>query len=392
MKRFPLLWNILIAAAALFAAAFLLLRWIGTAEDGLHFACIYAPGSADAMDYDAVAAGMAEDGYQVTVTASSDAAADAEKAIRGGTSLLVVGLDAVPADDALLQTAAAHQAVLLFTGVYPGAEYLESGTNAYYIGSHAENAGEMLGNAAAMAYRAGTLPDTNGDLLLEYLSAGADSDYSRLALQCALQEAEHYGVYTQSCLPQTADAAAVETAASDTEAGQTASSAAVSAAAAESAALSAAADSAQTAASAAQSLTPAESWQNADAAPEIIFCFGADAVQQAEDGLQAMNWADSGVQLYVYAASRAQAERAAQDTRCARIVYYDRDTVTQFALQMLLNAAQQKHITQGTGLSVSDASSVWVPLAPWPAVSAADSAASAADSTASDASPADSAA
>jgi hypothetical protein len=356
--------TILLLAAAVWAVQ----RWIDTGTAAARAVCIYSAESAQALDVEAVSAALEAGGLSASVIETDDVAEQAQASLRDGASVLIVSLDAVPENKSLLDAAQTHDADLFFTGIYPGDDYLDAYDKAYYVGSRPEYAGELIGRAAAMAWRAGTLPDANGDLLAEYLAAGSGAPAETM-LESALAECEHYGVYTQPCrIAYAADAQAAD------------SSSAAADAQAVSGAADAAAASAATDASAQSVLaqTPETDWDGLDFEPEVILCFGGSACTDARSAADARGWtsrADPPV-FFAVTESFTQAQQAA-DSGCSTVIYYDSAAVSTAVSQMVLNLCRQNYIAQDTGLSPDAHRALWVPYQTYTAAAAdaADSAA-----------------
>ncbi len=351
-----------IAKAALAAvlllglAGFIFYTWVHAGTNAETAVCLYAPGAAEALDYESIVTTLDQAGISATLDANKDdVLAAAERHVNAGATVLVIGLDAAPTDDALLQAASAKNANLFFVGVYPGDDYLNSYDKAYYIGSRPEYGGELAGKAAAMIYRNGVIADQTGNALLDYLSTPLDNNAQKTLLQYTLAECEHYGVYSESSL--TPHAAADSSASSEaggttleTELGLNTGAASGAAFTPDYSTLSEGAAALQTA------------WADLEYQPEIIYCFGASALQSAEEYAKCSGWLDRAcpVQFICFTKNLREAQQA-DDGICGTIVYYNAEAASEAISQMILNLTQQNDIAESTGLSLDENDALWVP-------------------------------
>ncbi|MCI2047608.1 MAG: hypothetical protein LKJ90_07825 [Faecalibacterium sp.] len=329
--------------------------WVHAGANAESAVCVYAPSAAPALDYESVVQTLDEAGIAATLDPNEDdVLAAAKRHLDAGATVLVIGLDQAPEDDSLLQAANAKNANLFFVGAYPGDDYLNSYDKAYYIGSHAEYGGELAGKAAAMIYRNGVIADQTGNALLDYLSTPLNADAEKTLLRYTLAECEHYGVYSESSL--TPHAAADSSASSEagtsleTELG-------LHTGTAESAAFTPDYSSLSEGAAALQA-----AWVDLEYEPEILYCFGAPALQSAEEYAQCSGWMDRAcpVQFICFTQSLVEAQQA-DDGTCGTIVYYDVDAASAAVSHMILNVIQQNYIAESTGLSLDENDALWVP-------------------------------
>jgi nucleotide-binding universal stress UspA family protein len=346
-----------LAGAVLIAfAVFIVSRWVKAGAAAQTVGILYAPGASQALDYDAVAEKLSESGIAASAKQSGiDVLADAENQIAAGSTVLVIGLDEAPADNAILKAADAKNADLFFVGTYPGDDFLNSYDKAYYIGSRPEYGGELGGQAAAMAYRNGVIADQTGNALLDYLAAGVETDTQKTLLASTLSECEHYGVYSESSL--TAHAPADSSASSQAGTSLEKELLGNQHAAASSEAFVPDYSSLSEGAAALQ-----QQWEELEYQPEIIYCFSAESLSYAEEYARASGWLDRAcpVQLLCYLSSKAEAQQA-DDGICGTILYYDRDMIGSCVVEMIGNIAQQNYIAEGTGFSLDENSALWVP-------------------------------
>lgn len=338
-----------LVSVLLLAAAGLLFRvWLQSGTVRHRVACLYSNASAYALDYETVVQQLNEAGMDAAAYQTQDLADQAGTCLAGGASVLVVGLDAVPADTSLLEAAARYSADVFLVGTYPGDDYMASYDKVYYVGSRPEYAGELAGQDAALAYRGGAIPDLTGNLLLDYLSAGMEDGNAAVTLAYAVQECEHYGVYSQSCLPQyTAEAEAEEEAE----------------------------EAADSDAALAEPFTPPEGMSEGAAAlaqawltrvyePELIYCAGLDALVSAQEYADFAGWStrENPVSYVLFTDSLGEAQQGVS-RGCATVIYYDAEAVGKCIVQMCINLAQQNYIAEDTGFAPDEHSSLWVPYA-----------------------------
>lgn len=327
-----LLLSVLLAGAALWVWR----AWVqsGTAPHTV----LYLYGSSSvSLQQDPLLAALRENGLDAAAVQTSDVLAAAEEASRGGTSVLILELEQAPSDMGLLKTAAAHDTQLFFVGAYPGSSYLDSYDAAYFIGSRDAFAGELAGDAVAMAYREGTLADADGNLLLDYLSAADESPAQAARQESLLTECEHYGVYTESAL----SALQEQTQAEDAQS-VTADSPAATAVPAE--------------------LSLSTRWADLAYDPDVLLCYSQEQFAEAKAAAQAAGWLDRASPIY-FAATAASREQAVQMQAdgCNIVVYYDVQAVTDTVTQMVLNFSRQDYIAQGAAYSPDEHRALWLP-------------------------------
>ena len=232
----------------------------------------------------------------------------AARLLEQGARMLIVAQDDAAVSAALLQRAQTAGAAVLFVGQSPEASALAVGENVWYLGSLAAYGGELLGHAMAMDYRDGLTADANGDHLLQYyLYQSEDTPDQRQLAAYALEESEHYGVYTAPVSYTGGDGAPL---AFDAEAlaGQT--------------------------------------------PPEAILCTNAQDARAALAVAAALGWLDSEQPVRVYAAAdtpQQADELVSEGVRAA--AFYDPAAIAGAAAQMALNALEFQFVGLDTGLA-----------------------------------------
>lgn len=241
------------------------------------------------------------------VTVSGDPLEQARTLLEQGALALVLDMAHTPDDPAAFSALAAeYQTPLIWLGEYPGRAALDY-ENCWYVGSDPAQAGELLGQEAAMLFREGSAADRNGDLLLQYIWAGStDFSGSSTLKKYILDECEHYGVYT-------AEVASLNAGEQDL---------------AEQAALELAELSAQ---------------------PEILYFSDPLALESMELARPSLPWWAEGESLPVLttAASKEEASELIQNGRAFAVAWYDGEAASELTAAMLLNAASLSFVGQG---------------------------------------------
>lgn len=117
-----------------------------------------------------------------------------------GAVVLILALDTplTTEDQSSLLSLTESGITLLFAGQAPGKDFLDQCNDlAWYVGSDAALAGELLGAQAAALVRSGEAADQNANHLTEYVWASSgDTPQYQDFLHYTLDELEHYGTYT----------------------------------------------------------------------------------------------------------------------------------------------------------------------------------------------------
>lgn len=241
------------------------------------------------------------------VTVSGDPLEQARVLLDQGVLALVLDMAQAPGDPAAFsELAAEYQIPLIWLGVYPGKEALEY-ENCWYVGSDPAQAGELLGQEAAMLFRDGTAADQNGDLLLQYVWAGNTGFSGSATLRkYILDECEHYGVYT-------AEVGSLNGSAQDL---------------AEEAALELAEPAAQ---------------------PEILLCSDPQALESMELARPSLAWwgEESALPVLTTAGSQEEAAELIETGRALAVAWYDGAEASRLTAAMLQNAASLSFVGQG---------------------------------------------
>lgn len=241
-------------------------------------------------------------------TNAADPVALAREYLEQDASAVVLDLARAPEGlEELVQLAEDRQATVIFLGAQPGRKALTY-ENSWYVGSDPAQAGELLGQEAAMLFREGGAADRNGDLLLQYLWVGdADQDGAATLCRYTLDECEHYGVYT-------AEAGALSLPAAEL------------------------AD------------QIAAQWAEPAALPEIALTGDPAALEALEQARSSLPWwsEDYALPMLTTAPDRATAEALVQSGRAAAVAWYDTEAATDLTARMLLNVASLRFVGQGS--------------------------------------------
>lgn len=307
MKRYLIrILEFYLIAGTLCACGYAALLLGGYFDDAPMAAYIRQDGAEGAFP-EQIAASLGDELRLTVVNGSDDLLAQAGGLLDQGACALVLDLKTAPENaQALSALAQERQVALIWLGDRPAAEALEY-ENSWYVGSDPAQAGELLGEQAAMLFREGTAADRNADLLLQYVWAG-NTKFSGVGTlrQYILDECEHYGVYT-------AEVASL----SGTE---------------QNLAEQAAAEVAEPAAQ-----------------PEILFCSDPQALTSLELARPSLSWwaEDSGLPVLTTAASQAAASDLIQSGQASAVAWYDGDTASRLVSAMLLNTASLRFVGQG---------------------------------------------
>ena len=256
---------------------------------------------------DQIAAMLGDDLRLTIADSGDDLLTQATELLESDACALVLDLKTIPENaQALTELAREKQIALIWLGARPDAKVLEY-ENSWYVGSDPAQAGELLGEQAAMLFREGTAADRNADLLLQYVWAGntAFADAGTLQ-QYILDECEHYGVYT-------AQVGSLNGTEQDL---------------AEQAGVELAEPSAQ---------------------PEILFFSDPQALESMELARPSLPWwaEDSSLPVLTTTPSREVASSLIQKGQAAAVAWYDGTTASQLVTAMLRNTAALRFVGQG---------------------------------------------
>lgn len=311
MKRiFSFIFRALFVLAGAAACIYLYLYVTGYFTPAPAVGYIHSPSRAAYLDLDVLKNELAAGDVSLLESEEGEApAAAAQRLLELGARVLIVGQDDPQVGSALLDAAAQAGATLVFVGSDPGAAVLASSDKAWYLGSEAAHGGELLGKQVALAYRDGVIADENGDHLLQYAlfqteSGGAHSQFARYALE----ECEHYGVYT--ALLEYADEEGAPLPFN------------------------------------AERLTGQQK-------PEFILCTSPQDARTAYAVAQELGWleGDAPVRIGAVAQNRGDAQALVADGVALAVPYYDPQAAARAAAAMAQNAMAFRFIGQDTGLS-----------------------------------------
>ena len=219
-----------------------------------------------------------------------------------------------------LRLARRHSVPLVVVGRSPQLQEMEDYDKLWYAGSNPALGGELLGEEMAMGFRSGAIADANGDLLLQYSLYLSDiGPYHQALSYYALQECEHYGVYSNLLeyldenddpLPFTAEALA----------GQQ--------------------------------------------KPELLLCTTAEDARFLYDLAGQLGWleGDAPVRIAAVAENSKLAQALVDDGIAMAATYYDIDQITQVAGQLALNALDSQFAGQGLELQPDETGRFFIPF------------------------------
>lgn len=251
---------------------------------------------------------------------SADYATAAQELIQQGAQVLIVSQDEDILDQDLLRLAKRHGIPLVLVGRSPLVQEMEDYDKLWYVGSNPALGGELLGEQMAMGFRSGAIADTNGDLLLQYSLYLSDiGPYYQALGYYALQECEHYGVYSNLLeytdeedepLPFTAEALA----------GQQ--------------------------------------------QPELLLCTTDADARFLYDLAGQLGWldGDTPVRIAAVAENPTLAQNLVDDGIAIAATYYDIDQITQVAGQLALNALDKQFAGQGLELQPDASGRFFIPF------------------------------
>ena len=322
MKRIALILAKLFAVcAALGLCIVLYLFSVGYFDPQPTIGYLHSPKELPYVDLDALEDRFAENGVRFLL---GDESADYEPAARElidqGAQVLIVSEDEDILDPALLRLARRHSVPLVVVGRSPQLQEMEDYDKLWYVGSNPALGGELLGEEMAMGFRSGAIADANGDLLLQYSLYLSDiGPYHQALSYYALQECEHYGVYSNlleyldendAPLPFTAEALA----------GQQ--------------------------------------------KPELLLCTTAGDARFLYDLAGQLGWleGDAPVRIAAVAENSKLAQALVDDGIAMAATYYDIDQITQVAGQLALNALDSQFAGQGLELQPDETGRFFIPF------------------------------
>ena len=322
MKRIALILAKLFAVcAALGLCVLLYLFSVGYFDPQPAIGYLHSPKELPYVDLDALEDRFTENGVRFLLgDESAGYEPAARELIEQGAQVLIVSEDEDILDPALLRLARRHSVPLVVIGRSPQLQEMEDYDKLWYVGSNPALGGELLGEEMAMGFRDGTIADANGDLLLQYSLYLSDiGPYHQALSYYALQECEHYGVYSNlleyldendAPLPFTAEALA----------GQQ--------------------------------------------KPELLLCTTAGDARFLYDLAEQLGWleGDAPVRIAAVAENPELAQALVNDGVAVAASYYDIDQITQVAGQLALNALDKQFAGQGLELQPDETGRFFIPF------------------------------
>ncbi len=322
MKRIALILAKLFAVcAALGLCVVLYLFSVGYFDPQPAIGYLHSPKELPYVDLDALEDRFEENGVRFLLgDESAGYEPAARELIEQGAQVLIVSEDEDILDPALLRLARRHSVPLVVVGRSPQLQEMEDYDKLWYVGSNPALGGELLGEEMAMGFRDGAIADANGDLLLEYSLYLSDiGPYHQALSYYALQECEHYGVYSNLLeyldenddpLPFTAEALA----------GQQ--------------------------------------------KPELLLCTTAGDARFLYDLAGQLGWleGDAPVRIAAVAENPELAQALVDDGVAVAASYYDIDQITQVAGQLALNALNSQFAGQGLELQPDETGRFFIPF------------------------------
>lgn len=322
MKRIALILAKLFAVcAALGLCVVLYLFSVGYFDPQPAIGYLHSPKELPYVDLDALEDRFEENGVRFLLgDESAGYEPAARELIEQGAQVLIVSEDEDILDPALLRLARRHSVPLVVVGRSPQLQEMEDYDKLWYVGSNPALGGELLGEEMAMGFRDGAIADANGDLLLQYILYLSDiGPYHQALSYYALQECEHYGVYSNLLeyldenddpLPFTAEALA----------GQQ--------------------------------------------KPELLLCTTAGDARFLYDLAGQLGWleGDAPVRIAAVAENPELAQALVDDGVAVAASYYDIDQITQVAGQLALNALNSQFAGQGLELQPDETGRFFIPF------------------------------
>lgn len=322
MKRIALiLAKLFVVCAALGLCVLLYLFSVGYFDPQPAIGYLHSPKELPYVDLDALEDRFAENGVRFLLgDESAGYEPAARELIEQGAQVLIVSENEDILDPALLRLARRHSVPLVVVGRSPQLQEMEDYDKLWYVGSNPALGGELLGEEMAMGFRDGTIADANGDLLLQYSLYLSDiGPYHQALSYYALQECEHYGVYSNlleyldendAPLPFTAEALA----------GQQ--------------------------------------------KPELLLCTTAGDARFLYDLAGQLGWleGDAPVRIAAVAENPELAQALVNDGVAVAASYYDIDQITQVAGQLALNALDKQFAGQGLELQPDETGRFFIPF------------------------------
>lgn len=322
MKKIALILAKLFAVCAAVGLCILLYLFsVGFFDPAPTIGYLHSPKELPYVDLDALDEQITGSGVRfLQGDPSAEYATAAQDLIQQGARVLIVSQDEDILDQDLLRVAKRHGVPLVLVGRSPLVQEMEDYDKLWYVGSNPALGGELVGEQMAMAFRDGTIADANGDLLLEYSLYLSDiGPYYQALSYYALQECEHYGVYSNLLeytdgedepLPFTAEALA----------GQQ--------------------------------------------KPELLLCTTDADARFLYDLAGQLGWldGDTPVRIAAVAENPTLAQALVDEGIAIAAAYYDIDQITQVAGQLALNALDKQFAGQGLELQPDASGRFFIPF------------------------------
>ena len=322
MKRIALILAKLFAVCApLGLCAVLYLFSVGYFDPQPTIGYLHSPKELPYVDLDALEDYFSENGVHFLLAdESADYEPAARELIKQGAQVLIVSEDEDILDPALLHLARSHGIPLVVVGRSPRVQEMEDYDKLWYVGSSPALGGELLGEEMAMGFRSGAIPDANGDLVLQYSLYLSDiGPYHQALSYYALQECEHYGVYSNllEYLDENDDPLPFI----------------------------------------AEGLTGQQK-------PELFLCTTADDARFLHDLAGQLGWldGDAPVRIAAVAENPELAQALVAEGIAIAVSYYDIDEITRVAGQLALNSLDKQFAGQGLELQLDESGRFFIPF------------------------------
>lgn len=294
---------------------------IGAFQSPAAVGYIHSPKELPYLDLDALKTTFSQESvpfYEADSSLSYAQAAD--YLIQQGAQVLIVNQDTDTIDSDLLQIANENGTTLLFVGRAPSDDALSSYDKAWYIGSSSALGGELLGYQLALAFRDGTIADSNGDHLLQYsFYLSNNGPYYQELASHTMEECEHYGVFSDQIQYVSENGEALEFTAEQL-AGQP--------------------------------------------KPEALLCSTAQDARMLHDLAAQLGWLDSDapVRIAAIAQNPTDAQALIADGICFAVSYYNPTAIAQTVADFALNSLMQEYAAQNIELQPDESGHFFVPF------------------------------
>lgn len=230
-----------------------------------------------------------------------------QQLLNEGASILIVAQTDTQNSKAIALAAEDAGAALFFVGQCPPSTALSMGDNVWYLGSEAAHGAELLGKQVALNFREGGIADANGDHLLQYYAYSTANGFDTVFNHYALDECEHYGVYS-SLVTYFDDEGASLAFDAEQLAGQP--------------------------------------------QPEFILCSNEQDARKAHETALSLGWLDGETPVRIAAAANTPdaAKSLVSDGVALAAVYYEPDTVSDALAAFLPNVLERQFVALGSSL------------------------------------------